>query len=76
MEQNNENIGNKSLEERFTQLQKQSEQQNDRLKKFSETVESKFSIMKTLERLEKRKYDEQEQALAMLQRPVKGSELL
>ena len=29
--------------------------------------------MKTLERLEKRKY---EQALAMLQRPVKGSELL
>ena len=32
--------------------------------------------MKALERLEKRKYDEQEQALAMLQRPVKGSELL
>ena len=64
MKQNNENIGNKSLEERFTQLQKWSEQQNDRLKKFSETVESKFSIMKTLERLEKRKYDEQEHALA------------
>ena len=32
MEQNNENVGNKSLEERFTQLQKQNEQQNDSLK--------------------------------------------
>ena len=32
MEQNNENIGNKILEERFTQLQKQNEQQNDSLK--------------------------------------------
>ena len=60
---NNENTGNESLEERFTQPQSQSKQQNDRLKRFSETVESKM-LMKTLERLEKRKYIEQEHVLA------------
>ena len=50
MEQNNENTGNESWEERFTQLQHQKEQQNNRLKRFSETGESKFSVlMKTLE---------------------------
>ena len=63
MEQNNENTGNESLEERFTQPQSQSKQQNDRLKRFSETVESKM-LMKTLERLEKHKYIEQEHVLA------------
>ena len=63
MEQNNENTGNESLEERFTQPQSQSKQQNDRLKRFSETVESKM-LMKTLERLEKRRYIEQEHVLA------------
>ena len=43
------------------QFQRQNEQQNNRLQRFSETVESKFSIlMKTLRLFEKRKYDEQE----------------
>ena len=75
MEQNNENTGNESWEGRFTQLQHQNKQQNDRLKRFSETVESKFPmLMKTLERFEKRKYDEQEHVL--LQRPEKRPELL
>ena len=65
MEQNNKNTGNENWEERFTELQSQNEQQNDRLKRFSETVESKFSMaMKTLERFEKCKYDEQEHVLA------------
>ena len=69
MEQNNENTGDESWEGRFTQLQRQNEQQNNRLKIFSETVESKFSmLMKTLERFEKRKYDEQEHVLASTSR--------
>ena len=69
MEQNNENTGNESWEGRFTQLQHQNEQQNDRLKRFSETVESKFPmLMKTLERFEKRKFDEQEHVLASTSR--------
>ena len=38
MEKNNENAGNESWGERFTQLQSQNKQQNDRLKRFSETV--------------------------------------
>ena len=63
MEQNNENTGNESLEDIFTQPQSQSKQQNDRLKRFSETVESKM-LMKTLGRLEKRKYIEQGHVLA------------
>ena len=38
MEKNNENAENESWGERFTQLQSQNKQQNDRLKRFSETV--------------------------------------
>ena len=45
MEQNNENTETESCEKRFTQLQSQSEQQNDRLKRLLETVESKFFML-------------------------------
>ena len=74
MEQNNEKTGNKVWEERFIQLQCQNKQQNDRLKIFSETVESKFSmLMKTLEHLEKLKYDEQENAVSTPSKNARAS---
>ena len=38
MEKNNENTWNESWGERFKQLQSQNKQQNNRLKRFSETV--------------------------------------
>ena len=74
MEQNNEKTGNKVWEERFIQLQCQNKQENDRLKIFSETVESKFSmLMKTLEHLEKLKYDEQENAVSTPSKNARAS---
>ena len=61
MEQNNENAGNESWEERFIQLQDQNKNKTtdwkDSQKQFS-------MLIKTMEWLEKRKYDEQEHVLA------------
>ena len=72
MELNNSqtNDGN-CLEERFKQLSRQNQQQNERFEKFSETMDQKFTVMmEALKNLtqDKCKYRE---GNMLLQKPVK-----